>query len=313
MPAQSLWMLFASFMFSIMGVCIKLAAEWYTTSEVVMFRGLVGVVSMGALIAMHGGGFRTARPWQHLWRGIFGTTALWMWFYAISVLPLATAMTLNYMSPIWIAAIVFGLGWWRMRQRFEWRLALAIGVSFVGVVLLLRPTIHAEQWLGGLLALVSSVLSALAYLQVRRLGQMGEADRLIVFYFSLTSMVSGLLGMLFEAQAGIAVAPAMPAPPAQGLALLLGVGVCATIAQMAMTRAYRLGRVLLTANLQYSGVVFASIWGILVWDDLLPTISWAGIAIILLSGIAATYYNARTTPPARKPAAGATDPIAAEI
>jgi S-adenosylmethionine uptake transporter len=215
------------------------------------------------------------------------------------------------MSPIWIAAIVFFLAWRRAQQRFEWGLALAIGVSFLGVVLLLRPTIHAEQWFGGMLALVSSFLSALAYLQVRRLGQMGEADQLVVFYFSLAGMATGLLGMLFD------TAPAAPvsAPhPLQGVMLLLGVGMCATIAQVAMTRAYRLGRVLLTANLQYSGIVFASLWGILLWGDLLPAVSWAGIGTILLSGIAATYYNARNNPPARTPkSAGAADPIAAEM
>ncbi|QAU36164.1 DMT family transporter [Janthinobacterium sp. 17J80-10] len=308
-------MLFASLMFSIMGVCVKLASGWYSASEIVTFRGLFGAVAMASLIFLRGGSFRTRHPWGHLWRGAVGSTALWLWFYAIGKLPLATAMTLNYMSPIWIAAIVFGLAWRRAQQRFEWGVAGAIIISFIGVVMLLRPSIHAEQWTGGMMAVASSFLSALAYMQVRRLGQMGEADQLIVFYFSVTGMATGLLGMFFDAAiAGPAAsAPAADPQVLPGLWLLLGVGLCATIAQMAMTRAYRLGRVLLTANLQYSGIVFASIWGILLWDDLLPAISWAGMGIILLSGIAATYYNARNTPPARTPAAGAADPIAAEM
>ncbi|WP_132260201.1 DMT family transporter [Paucimonas lemoignei] len=308
-------MLFASFMFSIMGVCVKLASSWFSTSEIVMVRGLIGAVVMATLIRARGESFRTSLPWQHLWRGAVGSTALWIWFYSMNKLPLATAMTLNYMSPIWIAAILFGLGWKRAQQRFDWGLALAIGISFVGVILLLRPTIHADQWFGGMLALVSSVLSALAYLQVRRLGQLGEADQLVVFYFSLTGMVTGLLGMLLDA-ATSSSALAAQAPTrftAHGILLLVGVGVCATIAQMAMTRAYRLGRVLLTANLQYSGIIFASLWGILLWGDLLPAMSWAGIGLILLSGIAATYYNARNTSSARTgKSAGEADPIAAE-
>lgn len=315
MPAQSLWMLFASFMFSIMGVCVKLASSWYTPSEIVMVRGLIGAIVVATLIRARGDSFRTSLPWQHLWRGAVGSTALWMWFYSMSKLPLATAITLNYMSPIWMAAIVFGIGWKRAQQRFEWGVALAIGISFIGVMLLLRPTIHADQWVGGVLGLVSSVLSALAYLQVRRLGQQGEADQLVVFYFSLTGMVTGLCGMLFDASISPSTMPAHAQArfTPEGILLLLGVGICATIAQVAMTRAYRLGQVLLTANLQYSGIVFASIWGILLWGDLLPAISWAGIGIILLSGIAATYYNARNTSSARTAkSAGAADPIAAE-
>ena len=107
---QSLWMLFASFVFSIMGVCVKLASDIYPTSEIVMYRGMVGVVFMFTLITLRRGTLRTAFPMQHLWRGIIGVTALSLWFYSIGKLPLATGMTLNYMAPVWIAAILFTAG-----------------------------------------------------------------------------------------------------------------------------------------------------------------------------------------------------------
>jgi S-adenosylmethionine uptake transporter len=80
---------------------------------------------------------------------------------------------------------------------------------------------------------------------------------------------------------------------------------------MAMTRAYRLGNPLVTANLQYTGIVFSSIWGILLWSDALDWTGWMGIAVILASGSAATFYNVRSRsapPPAASP-----DPIAAEL
>ena len=77
------------------------------------------------------------------------------------------------------------------------------------------------------------------------------------------------------------------------MALLATIGVTATMAQMAMTRAYRLGKTLVTANLQYTGIVFSSFWGILIWGDLLSWLGWLGIIVILLSGLTATYYNTR--------------------
>ena len=104
---QSLWMLFAAFVFTIMGVCIKLASNTYSTTEIVMYRGGIGVLFIAAYIACHRDTIRTPFPWQHFWRGVVGVTAMWLWFYSIGKLPLATAMTLNYMSPIWIAAILF--------------------------------------------------------------------------------------------------------------------------------------------------------------------------------------------------------------
>lgn len=312
---QSLWMLFASFVFSIMGVCVKIASSMYSISEIVMYRGIVGVLFMAGLILLQGGTFRTTLPWHHLWRGVVGVTALWMWFYSIGKLPIATGMTLNYMAPIWIAAILFTAGWWRGEKRFEWGLAMAIAFSFIGVTLLLRPSFHADQWFPALVGLASGILSAFAYLQVRKLGQMGEPEYRVVFYFSLTGLVAGFAGMFAgDSFAGAATTP-WNEHSLKGILLLLSIGVTATAAQMAMTRAYRLGKTLVTANLQYTGIVFSSVWGILIWGDVLSMMGWAGITIILASGIVATYYNTRsvTVPAEKRTVADTNDPIATEV
>jgi S-adenosylmethionine uptake transporter len=290
---QSLWMLFASFVFAIMGVCVKLASATSSTSEIVMCRGLVGMLIIIGLARVQRISLRTTLPWHHAWRGLVGVTALWLWFFAIGQLPLATAMTLNYMAPIWIAAIVFTLGWWHKQRRFEWGLAAAIVTSFAGVALLLRPTIHAEQWVGGLLALVSGFLSALAYIQVKKLGQLGEPEYRVVFYFSASGVIAGLLSGLADSYLRTGEFRILHSLSGTDVLLLGSIGLTATIAQVAMTRAYRLGAMLVTANLQYTGIVFSSLWGILIWDDHLTLSGWLGIVIILASGIAAAFYYAR--------------------
>lgn len=292
---QSLWMLFASFVFAIMGVCVKLASATSSTSEIVLCRGMVGMTLIYALVRLRGLSLKTSLPWHHAWRGFVGVTALWLWFFAIGRLPLATAMTLNYMAPIWIAAIVFTLGWWHRTRRFEWGLIAAIVSSFVGVALLLKPTIHAEQWVGGLTALISGFLSALAYIQVRKLGQLGEPEYRVVFYFSASGVLAGLISGLIDHWLQTGELQILHDLSATDIVLLLSIGVTATIAQIAMTRAYRYGAMLVTANLQYTGIVFSSLWGILIWGDRLDLYGWLGIAIILVSGIAATFYNARSS------------------
>ncbi len=292
---QSLWMLFASFVFAIMGVCVKLASDTSSTSEIVLCRGAVGMALIYALVRARGLSLKTSLPWHHAWRGFVGVTALWLWFFAIGRLPLATAMTLNYMAPIWIAAILFTLGWWHRTRRFEWGLAVAIVLSFVGVALLLKPTIHAEQWVGGLTALISGFLSALAYIQVRKLGQLGEPEYRVVFYFSASGVLAGLISGLVDHWLRTGELQILHDLSATDAVLLLSIGVTATIAQIAMTRAYRFGAMLVTANLQYTGIVFSSLWGILIWGDRLDFYGWLGIAIILVSGVAATFYNARSS------------------
>lgn len=305
---QSLWMLFASFMFSLMGVCVKLASATSSTAEIVMCRGAVGMIMIYFLSRIGGRSLRTRFPWDHAWRGFVGVTALWMWFFAIARLPLATAMTLNYMAPIWIASILFTLGWWHRQRHFEWDLAAAIVASFAGVALLLKPTIHAEQWLGGVVALISGFISALAYLQVRKLGQLGEPEYRVVFYFSAAGVIGGLLSGIVDSYLSTGHVRLLHSLSGYDLLLLLAIGVTATIAQVAMTRAYRLGKMLVTANLQYSGIVFSSVWGILIWGDHLELTGWAGIAVILASGIAATFYNARRSTP-RPPDPQAANPL----
>ena len=288
---QSLWMLFASFVFAIMGVCVKLASDTYSTPEIVMYRGMVGVLFLGLYVRLQRGTLRTAYPLQHLWRGLIGITSLWLWFISISRLPLATAMTLNYLAPIWMATILFVGGWWRKQNNFEWGPTLAIVMSFIGVTMLLQPAIHADQSLGAAFGLVSGALSALAYLQVRRLGSLGEPEYRVVFYFSLLGAVAGLAGTLLGSTFSQSPDFAWHTHTLRGALLLGAIGLTATIAQIAMTRAYRLGNTLVTANLQYAGIVFSSIWGIVIWGDLLSWLSWSGIFVILTSGLIATCWQ----------------------
>jgi S-adenosylmethionine uptake transporter len=304
----SLWMLFATFLFSVMGACVKLASATYSISEIVMYRGLIGVVMLSVLVLRRGSSLRTAYAGEHLWRGAVGVVSLWLWFVGIAYLPLATAVTLNYMSPIWMAAFLFCAGWWHSKDRVEWPLAGAILLSFVGVVLVLRPAIEADKWVGAMTTLASGMLSAAAYLQVRKLSQLGEPEYRVVFYFALMNLTAGL--------AGSATTMADPAVDTwhaidlRGGLLLLTMGVTATLAQMAMTRAYGTGKTLVVANLQYSGIIFSSVWGMLLWGDRFDWHVWLGMGVILASGLAVTYYNTRKTD--RGTAVEKSDPIASE-
>ncbi len=99
-------MALASLLYAIMGVGVKWASTHYQAGAIVFYRSLVGLVMMAAVMRARGIGWRTRLPGMHLWRSAFGTTALCLWFVVIGGLPLATAMTLNAMSSVWIARFV---------------------------------------------------------------------------------------------------------------------------------------------------------------------------------------------------------------
>lgn len=290
---QALWMILASFFFATMAVGIKIASTSFNTVELIFYRGLVSIVFMAIVVWSRRGTLRTPVPVMHAWRALVGVLALGAWFYAIAHLPLATAMTLNYMSGIWIAAFIVGgamfYGQAGIAQR-QGPLLVTVLSGFVGVVLMLRPTIDQGQLFAGLIGLFSGIATALAYLQVTALGRVGEPEDRTVFYFSLASAIAGAAGLLFTG-----FSP-WEQVSWQAAAWLVPIGLLASLGQWCMTRAYNQGATLVVANLQYSGIVFAAIYSLVLFGDQIPIIGWLGMVLVVASGIAATALRTRVLP-----------------
>jgi S-adenosylmethionine uptake transporter len=290
---QALWMLLGAAFFSTMGVCIKFASAHFNSAELVFYRGAIGILFLSALARQQKVSLRTQYPWMHVWRTIIGGLSLSAWFYAIAHLPLATAMTLNYMSSVWVAAFLVGgalINWQPQEGKSPWSqgpLALTVIAGFAGVVMLLRPTMEQNQIFAGLIGLLSGFTAAFAYMQVMALGRIGEPETRTVFYFATGTLVAGAIGMGF---AGVSEWDW------EFAIWLIPVGVFASLGQLCMTRAYSQGATLVVANLQYSGIVFAALYSLFLFGDDIPMLGWAGMALIVASGIAATLLRARAAP-----------------
>ena len=274
---QSLWMIAASVLFACMGVCVKLAATTHSAVEITFYRSFISLLIMFGLVRLRGVSLRTEHWRWQITRGMVGFLALFSYFYAITLLPLATAVTLNYTSAIFLA-IYLALAGWQTRHG----MLGALGVGLVGVVLLLKPTFHADQLFGGLVGLGSGVLAGMAYFSVRELGARGEPETRTVFYFSLVSSVGSGLWLVFSEIHAVDLRSGL---------ILLGVASFATAAQLAMTRAYSRGKTLMSAALAYSTVIFSSLFGMLIWGEAIGGSSWFAIGLIILSGIAATHFS----------------------
>ncbi len=289
---QSIWMIVAALLFSLMGVGVKLASTQYSTWEIVAYRGLVGMAVMGGLMGLRArrrresfiAAFATRYPSMHFTRALSGTISLTLWFFAIAGLPLATAMTINYSSPLFIGAWV-ALSAWRLGEAIDRGMTAALLAGFVGVVLLLQPSFNADQWPYAIIGVTSTTLTAVAYLSVKALGRVGEPDTRIVFYLSLFNATAGLVGAALFA--------GFHPHDLRGAALLLLVGVSAALAQLAVTRAFAAGGTLLTANLNYTGIVFATAWGYFVFGDTIRLTSALGMATVVASSVVATLMTAR--------------------
>jgi S-adenosylmethionine uptake transporter len=264
-------------------MCVKIASEDYSVGEIVFYRGAVGALMMMLLAGVHGRTLRTRVPAMHFWRSFTGVSSLGLWFYAIGKLPLATAVTLNYMSPIWMVVLLIGGSAFHNidnSRRLDARLVCIVLIGFAGVICVLQPTMERDQLWGGLMGLLSGLLAALAYLHVAALGRTGEPEERVVFYFSLGSIAAGALATTLVAE--------WHAHTVRGIAVLLAVGLLATLAQLLLTRAYNIGRVLVNGSLQYLGIAWSYLYGVFLFDDPVTGIALLGMGLIVLAGIAAT-------------------------
>ncbi len=271
----SSWMLVAGFFFAAMALLVKIGGAHFEAIEMGFYR------SLGAFLFIAGyvvAGRR--RVWNrhmgtHLLRSLAGTCGIIFYFYAISNLPLATATTLNYTSPLFLAMATTVV----LRERFSPWLLAAIVTGFAGVAMLLQPTFAAGKEGPALAGLFSGLVASWAYLGVRTLSQSGEPEWRILFWFGFF----GTVGCL----AYQATFSTFHRVGWDNAGILLGIGVLGTVAQLAMNRAYHLGNTLVVGALSYSTIVFSTLFMVTVWGDSLSLLSWAGIVVIVASGLIA--------------------------
>ena len=304
---QAFWMILSAFLFASMGVCVKFASVHFASGELVFYRGVIGIAFMLIYARFDGTRLGTRYPAMHAWRSVIGVMSLSAWFYALAHLPLATAMTLNYMSSVWIAAFLVG-GSMMMRRRrrasaSQGPLVMAILASFAGVIMLLRPSMGQDQAFAGLIGLLSGLGAAFAYMQVMAISRMGEPETRTVFYFAVGTAVAGALAMSMTGLSPWNWTHAVWLPP---------IGILASLGQLCMTKAYSMSHsisartsvegstrgTLMVANLQYSGIIFAAFYSIALFGETIPLLGWAGMALIALSAVAATVLRTRAAPDA---------------
>jgi drug/metabolite transporter (DMT)-like permease len=277
----STWMLLAGFCFAAMAMLVKLGGAHFEAIELGLYRSLASFVFISAFVVARRERVWSAHMGMHLWRSLAGTISVIAYFYAIAKLPLATATTLNYTSPLFLAvATTIVLG-----EKFSRWLLVAIVLGFAGVAMLLQPTFATGKEGAAMVGLFSGLLASWAYLGVRTLSRSGEPEWRILFWF-------GLFGTVGCAAWQAAFSTFHPVRWDNAW-LLLGIGVLGTLGQLAMTRAYRTGNTLVVGSLSYSTIVFSTLFMVAIWAEKLTAAGWAGMVVIVASGLIALRVERR--------------------
>lgn len=268
-------------LFTIMASCIKAAAAHVPPGEAVFFRSLFALPVILIWLAKRGDlqtGLRVTNPMGHVWRGVIGTTGMGLGFAGLGLLPLPEATAIGYASPLMtviLAAMFLGESVRLFRLS-----AVALGLTGVLVVLWPRLTLLDSDMadlaasLGVMFVLGSAMFRALAQIHIRKLVQT-EQTSAIVFYFSLTSTGLGLCTLPF----GWVI------PTGTEALFLISAGVMGGMGQILLTSAYRFAPASTVAPFDYASMLFALLFGYVLFDEA-PTLAMlVGAAIIIVAGV----------------------------
>lgn len=272
----------AIFLFASMNAMIKSLGDTYPVNQIIFFRSVFALVVIWPLIVRAGGlkSLKTTRLWGHAWRAGAGALAMSCGFTALSLMPLANAAAFSFTAPFFVTI----LGVLLLGEKVRWRRTVALIVGFAGVLIMLRPdrtfaagvaALDDGMALGAILALTGAFFAALAMISIRRLSST-EPNTTIVFYFMMTAAVGGAAFLPYNFVLPVSWTD---------LALLICIGLVGGLAQVLLTNAYRKAPVAVVAPFDYTAMVWATIYGFVLWGEVPDIMGIGGALIVIGSGV----------------------------
>lgn len=281
----------ASLFFSFNDMAIKFISDDYALHQVVLIRSLIGMVVLMAIIVPLDGGLkvlRTKRLGLHLVRGLCVVMANMSFFLALAAMPLADAVAIFFIAPllvtvfsvIFLAEYVGPLRW------------MAVAVGLVGVLIMMRPGSSSFQF-AALLPLLAAVFYAGLHILTRKIGGTERASTM-TFYIMITFIVvSAVMGLATGdgRYAGSSDASleflfrtwVWPAP--KDYLIFVGIGFASAFGGFLISQAYRLCEAGLASPFEYTALVLAIFWGVVVFGEWPDAMDWVGVTLIIGSGM----------------------------
>ncbi len=269
------YMVYGAFWFSVMSLGVKHAGQRLPSIEIVFVRGVITLLLSYWLVRRARLELPGRSPGMLLIRGLFGSLALICFYFSLVHLPLADATVIQYTNPVFTALLAA----WFLGERMSPRAAVFVATSLAGVLLVARPS-----FLGGAsatidpvhvaIALFGALSSASAYVMVRKLRGI-DHPLVVVLYFPLVTVP-----MTFPF-----VIAGWTWPTPWEWVVLLGIGASTQTAQVYMTRGLQLEAAGRATSVGYLQIVFAAVWGLMVFGEMPDAWSFVGAAVIVASTI----------------------------
>jgi len=270
----------AFFLFSIMAVCAKLLSERHSVIEIAFYRNLIGTLPFLFLIFVLGKReilIIKSRPAAVGFRAVLGAVSLTTTFAAFSIMPMAETTVLLFTASLFIPVLgVFVLG--ERVGPYRWA---AVFIGFAGVVVMASPAGNLNT-LGIAIALTASLMHAVLQVVLRYLGKF-ESPETVTFYFMVIGTLITALPLPF-----IAVTPTLDEIP-----LLFGLGLTGAAAQWFLSVAFRHAPAAVVTVFNYTGIVWAMLFGWMIFNDWPAPLVLLGAAIVIGSNVLMVWREIR--------------------
>ena len=268
-------LIFASFFFSLMTLCVKNIDKRIPIYELVLFRSLLSLVITLFIIKV-----KNINPWGKnkpllILRGVLGTTALICIFYAIRNMPLSISTVIQYTYPIFIS-IFAGIF---INEKITKNLIFALMIGWLGILIILNPSqlsnINVDiENISVSIAFLGSICTALAYVTVKKLA-FTENIYVIIEYFPLVSFITLLPIVLLS----------WVTPNLNELIWIIGIGLFTQLGQTFLTIGLKKLPASEASTINYLQVLFGSIWGVLFFSEIINLNFIIGSLLVLLGTI----------------------------
>lgn len=274
------FILIASLCFALMATCVRLAGDIPSVQKA-FFRNIVAFAFALIMTLKDGGGIHIQKGSLKflIIRALAGTAGLLLYFWSIDNMALADATMLNKMSPFF--AVI--CSYFFLKEKLTPVQLISVIVAFVGSLFVVKPSFDNVELIPALGGLVGGFAAGAAYTVVRKLGQLGEKQSVIILFFSGTSCLIILPALVFNF---------VPMTPSQ-LTFLLLAGLFACGGQFSITTAYCCAPAREISVFDYSQIIYTTILGFLLFGQVPDTLSFIGYFIICATAVAMFFYNKR--------------------
>ncbi len=267
------------------GAIAKILSEDISALEIVFFRNIIGVVFILAMLRHTPTKLPGGKPHLLLLRGLFGFSAMILFFYTITTINLGEAITLNKTSPLFVSVIAYFV----LKERLSYSNIFALFIGFIGVILITKPvglSISYEHFLG----ILGGLLAALAYATIKKIKHLYDARVIVLSFMGMGTAIPLILFTIApyidapDSLSFLFTELILPNTPKLWLLIFL-MAVISTISQWLLTKAYSLSKAGIIGVISYTNIPFAIGFGYILGDNFPDFLTFSGIGLIVLGGL----------------------------